>query len=502
MGIAILALLVLGFLVIAYLAAQTWQVLHVVLLVFLFLATLGFSILAAATLKTQARFRTTYTKAKSELDNELARTEELTHGDLLAGDEASPALRILENKVSRELVDRGRVWRNLSLKDRAEDTISLDTTGWDDPGCESVGMAEEGEPIEPVAAEGAAAETAQARPTGLIVGTIVFAFRETPIRMLPEGLQQVLLGESPIREKDEKNVCRVPTDYLGQYRVEEVATDSSSITLKPVIQLGDRQIQMIQEGNFSWVLYEKMPADSHHAFTAFSEDQLKILLPAEALGLDAENYAKFISQYTRDQKRAEEADPPERKWFKLKFLKEYSVAVDLQNPVPEPQQPFDPTGRSQSALLRQEGESKMSPGDEGVFDSQTKDKLVAEGIAEVVEPIFVRQLRDYEHEFLTHAAQVKALERDIERANEELTALNESIDKLKEQIAFRTDESNKLAQDKEGFEYERQVISDYRQALEAKWQAIRTELSRLYRINKQLVPSAETFQTVPSSVAR
>ena len=69
--------LVVVFLVLAYLGAKTWPVMHVVLLTSLFLACMGFVFLAALSLKTQSEWRSTYTRLSSDLERTLAEVDRL-----------------------------------------------------------------------------------------------------------------------------------------------------------------------------------------------------------------------------------------------------------------------------------------------------------------------------------------------------------------------------------------------------------------------------------------
>ncbi len=112
MGLAILGVVLLLYILLAYFAAKTWQVWHVVLLVFLFLFSFVFFFLASATLKIQQRWRAQYVSATRDIVIEQANNVRLTRGSM-GGEE--PGEMQLRGEVKQMLVDRGRVWRNLRL---------------------------------------------------------------------------------------------------------------------------------------------------------------------------------------------------------------------------------------------------------------------------------------------------------------------------------------------------------------------------------------------------
>lgn len=502
--VIVLVVLIIGYLVLAYFAAKTWHVWHVVLLSGIFFAGLLFAFLAASNLKTQHKFRTQYTKALQDVEREQQRTDQLVDGDPGGGEDAEPPLMTLEGDVKRALVDRGRVWRNIVLGGLAEEEgqkiVTLNTTQWGDT-ASKVSSSDEEDFAEPEPDEndgaGAAAGTT---PLGLDAGAIVFAFRDTPVRALSPEQQAALFGsESALLQNDANGMIRVPTAYLGEFLVTAVADDNSSISLAPTMEPDESRTELIADPNSYWVLYEIMPQDSHDVFQGMKPEEIQSLFPFADLGLDNQVAADTIREYVRDQKTAESADDPNRKWIRVKFNKPYSVAVDVQDPTPEPDSPFDGTGRAQSALLRQGEETKFEKDDEAILDFATAQQLEREQVVTLGEEIYTRQLRHYETAFRSGFFAVESLTRDIAVAQQELDSLNKTIESLKEQIAFRSDEQQKLIEDKNGFDYELQVVSNYRQELSAKWQSLKDELSKLYRANRQLAQRANQFQTLPSS---
>ena len=199
MGLAILGVVLLLYILLAYFAAKTWQVWHVVLLVFLFLFSFVFVLPRfRRRSKVQQRWRTQYVSAMRDIETELQNNQQLTRGSL-GGEE--PGEMQLRGEVKQVLVDRGRIWRNLRLADLGDGQVLLDASAWDEAGCRPAGNAEEDQDTgvadeEPSGDAAAATATATPPSLGLDADAVVYAFKEIPIRALPEPLQKLLLSAS------------------------------------------------------------------------------------------------------------------------------------------------------------------------------------------------------------------------------------------------------------------------------------------------------------------
>ncbi len=208
MGLAILGVLVLLYILLAYFAAKTWPAWHVVILVFLFLGVGGFLILASATLKVQSRWRGSYETLVADLEREQATHEQLKNGSILDGE---PGETVLRGDVRRTLVDRGRVWRNLRLADLGEGKVLLDASQWGDAGCLVAGLAADEDvdepPAEDAAAEGAA-PAANASTLGLEADSVVYAFKETPIRPCLSPLEKRFWAKAISRNETRRDGAR------------------------------------------------------------------------------------------------------------------------------------------------------------------------------------------------------------------------------------------------------------------------------------------------------
>ncbi len=329
-------------------------------------------------------------------------------------------------------------------------------------------------------------------PLGMGTGAIVYAFKEQPSRGLAGPLQRLLYEGSPLPEQDTKGLCQVPGFYMGEYRVTiDPAADPKSITLTPTLNLSPAQIEQLQQQDTAtWVLYEVMPTDSHEALQGLTSEQMRLLLETPA-GLTPEKYEQLIDEYVRDQTRASEMDPPERKWMRVKFLKPHAVEVDVQTPTRLPGVAYDPSGRSIEGTLQQNATTEFQEGDEATLDFETAQELIGKGIAEQIEPVYVRRLRDYAESFCAFARNFEVIDRQLATAQEDLKKLTDAATGLREQIGFQTDQKKLLTEDRDGFNRERTVITEYRGVLEAQWTALRRDLSRIFRANKQVVQQQE-----------
>ncbi|MBX3425961.1 MAG: hypothetical protein KF688_09810 [Pirellulales bacterium] len=68
-----------------------------------------------------------------------------------------------------------------------------------------------------------------------------------------------------------------PAQYLGEYRVVESSGDG--VVLSPVLPLEPRSLQRLAASKRPWRLYATMPADRHELFAGLSEEQLRQMMP-------------------------------------------------------------------------------------------------------------------------------------------------------------------------------------------------------------------------------
>ncbi len=596
MGLAILGVIALVYIVLAYMSARQWPVGQVVIVCFLFIGSLAFLVLVAATLKTQGKWRSQYEQAVKDIETQEQLKLKLRQGT--AGGE--PGEIQLRGEVNRVLLERGRVWRNMKIASVGNGQILLDPSGWSDAGCGPAGSddsaaAEEAAPEEAPAeeaaaeapaedgaaagdaaaeegaagdaaaeapAEGAAAPAAPPAPAGpanghgIELNAVVYAFKQAPLGSLPAPMRRVAMmapkaadlsagdasesggeadtetaaddnaseaasadaesagadsaevataeeggaeaasGEAVASEEPAEGAagadgCPVPVYFMGEYRV--VASpdgNPNALTLEPTIPLSESQIKQLEDPQASWVLYEVMPSDDHDVFYGLSAEQMRALLSPEG-AVDEAAYNALLQEYVRDMKAATEQDAPERKWMRVKFTKEESVDVDVEvaGDAGQPLQDslFDPSGRTLNPELRQGEKTTFREGDEAILDFAAAQELISQGKAEAAGAVYSRRLRDYARLSHAQSAALNQLQLQISMAEQDLNKLDETITAQQQELAFLTERQAKFTADRDGLANELKVLEQYRESVETHLDKLKTELSRLYRTNRQLV---------------
>jgi hypothetical protein len=282
-----IGILVLASFVIAFFSARTWHWGHVIVVLGIFLSTLGFLFLSAEVLRINGVLRKEYQRVEAELADAKARgaaviegtTDAKIIGQLAAQDpplampenaESIPSMAQLDHELLMELRVRGRVWRN--VKPAAPF----------DPKTDQIKVAFPAAP-------------------GLTKDTVVYLFEEP---VIPAPAAASAEGEAPPPPP------RLPAgrrgQYLGEFRVQEVTGNQA--TLVSARPMDDFERKRLADSRLAWSIYETMPVDRHEIFAADPatdpakwEAELKQLLPAET-----------VNEYLRDGKEVAANDPVER----------------------------------------------------------------------------------------------------------------------------------------------------------------------------------------------
>jgi len=293
-------------------------------------------------------------------------------------------------------------------------------------------------------------------------------------------------GEGNFADQDKRNRCRMPIVFLGKFRV--TAQTDQTVNVIPETSLDPFQLQQIGRNDTSWVLYEKMPTDSHDLFAGVEKAKLTGLIPLKRLNdfgvrLSQPAYQAMLDEYSGDGKEVSQAvNDPLRLSVKLRFTKPYVEVVDLEveGELPETNQPFNVEGRAQIRSLMQGAPAKFAEGDEASFDAETARRLVQLGVAEQLGvPTFSRQLRDFEYAMNEHQIRFAELTDDLELAGGEVDALKASLTRLQDQLDKLRTDTELLDQDFKGFDAERARLFDYLQRLRARRDYLETEIDRL-----------------------
>lgn len=460
---AIGVVLILFFIFLLVMCWKTWRFTHVFFMFLVFGGAITFMAFASLVLKTQNAWRSQYESLTAEVEKAEADKQLLLHGELTEVKRAEDSIYSLVAKLDDLTLDRGRVWRGCRpLQAVDNDTVRVSTVPANHP---------QGTPPP---------------QNGLQAKDIVYAFAES---QTPEG-------------------WRVPSFYLGEFTVD--ASTGTEVTVSRLIPLDPDQIQKIQQGGASWALYEMLPLDSHDDLAEWDEDEKLMLgMEKEQLGTyvpnlynwPADRYDAHLDKFYRYNREAAEDDPPQNVWAQVKFVKEYTIQVDadVQQSLLDSNDSsyFDPSGRAIEGNVRrgdEDGTVSFKVGDIGVFDLDTADTLIADGICEKVKSVYRRDLHDYQHFFRESLYRHEELDDTIARVKRDTADLVALEAKAKEQINYRGDEKVKLEEDLVKFRVEQQDVTNYANALEAEWSNTRSRLSQLYAANYKLMQELTEIQ--------
>lgn len=456
----------LGLVVILYIvgivfSTKTWKWFHITMLAFVFIATFFFLAYAGMVLKTRKTWGEIYVKLQKDLKPYVEANQKLIVGDPSTASDPLATLPRVKGALQRVLIGRGRVWRGCTVGDVNEmaRTVTLGT------------------PVPPPPPAAPGAEPAEPPPNGIAEKSVLYGFLEEKI-------------------SDTLNF-NAPRVYLGEF--EATAVTANTVTLRPTIPLDQFQVAAMRTG--TWALYEICPTDSSEAidelFKAFktevNEEQLKNLIRKTPDTL-AESYDRTIQQYARDGKPALPDDPPARVWVKVKFKAKYEVPVDssaMQSGMES--EYFDLNGLAIAPTLRKGGTVEFKNGDFAIVNQQKADELIASGVCEKVESVYRRELHDYKHHFHEILVRTDYLTNRIAEVKRQVDILLEAQKRTQTQIDYRTQEKAKLQQDLAKFEFERNAVTEYRDALVARRDAVRARILELYKAN---LASAEELATM------
>jgi len=259
-----LLILVLASFVIAYFAARTWHWGHVLVMLGIFLSTLGFFVLTAETLRINAVLR----KQVNNLDKQINQVEAKNLA-LEAGTDDASLVGQLRNEEVRIPEDAERILSLADLDHQLALLTRIRGRVWRD--VKPAGF----DPQAGTFQIGVEAPT----PAGFSPASVVFLFEQGD-PALPD----------PTRGKQ----------YLGEFRVRQATGQQA--TLEPVLPLDQFEQQRLAKSGGPWVMYESMPMDRHEIFAGKSEEQIRQLIPEQSVG-----------EYLR---HGQEAGPDDNEWHR------------------------------------------------------------------------------------------------------------------------------------------------------------------------------------------
>jgi hypothetical protein len=202
-----------------------------VLLWLIGLASIGFLILGARTLKTHQFWMSSAKKLETSLGNEVLRTG--LHSEVRELNAEIGEQRLQLHKL---LVDWPQVWSNCAVQVRP-DRNSVVVVATIEPPADAAGKV--------------------LAPHGIPAAGTLYAFEDTPA------------GE--------------PGRYLGEFNVTKV--EEKQITLQPAFSPGQLDVKKINEASRApWTFFNVLPQDNHDTFALLTEDQKKAILPADSVG--------------------------------------------------------------------------------------------------------------------------------------------------------------------------------------------------------------------------
>lgn len=220
----ILGVMILASFVVAFMSAKHWPVYQVVLVVFVFLGTVGFFYLSARTLKTHQAWQSAVKRLETEIASTQAEIGLLRNGGPV-DDKGQPnpqGIRQLLPELHALAGDRGGILTEVELVGVKDGVVQLKL--------KSAGH-------------------------GLAPKMVLFAFDQAA---LADGGR-----------------------YRGEFKVVSVAESGVNVEVAPNLPLSPAQMQALSGAKGPWVMYTMMPIDDADLFAAMDEPTRAALLPAE-----------------------------------------------------------------------------------------------------------------------------------------------------------------------------------------------------------------------------
>jgi hypothetical protein len=286
----VVLLLVLASFVFMFLGARTWNWGYVILVEAMFLATVGFFILAAETVRINGVLRGQMRTAQKQLDDVTAQNEALRDGtsntSVLNGlrntdpptlmPEEAESIASLDNLDHELLIatrQRGRVWRNVAPAGFNPQSQELKVN------------------------------IASPAPANLPKDTVVYIFEDEVRPVAPPAPTEEGAAPAPAPPPAPTRPGNRPLQYLGSFNVTQSAGQAATLQpSRPLDPQQDFELARLVQSRGPWVIYENMPTDRYEIFAGMNDDQLKQRLPKQS-----------VNEYLRHGKEATADDDPARK---------------------------------------------------------------------------------------------------------------------------------------------------------------------------------------------
>jgi len=487
--------LILFFCFVTYMNTKTWRATHVTFLFLVFGAALAFSVYASLNLKTRKAWQKINVELEKRQDKAVISVKESMYGT----SKDNPGLAAWREAVRRELIDRGRVWRDCAVtgiqkqppeagSENATVVVNVRTAPENDPGT-------------------------KADYSKMAQNTVVYAFSDT-------------------------NPAPPHTAYMYMGEFTASAVTDTGITLTSTSPMTPFDQAVIRDKQ-TWILYERMPADDYQVFShpadTFHVDATGKPLavqPSDLLKVENFNeggtllkdpqahqkiFQEVLWEYQRDGMTEEQVDADraakmqeplsedvkrERLFADVKFLKDVpDIEVDAGQATPPDAgnaDLFDSTGKALDPRLQRGSKISFKQGQtaimilngardsEGVLLEKGAKELQDEGVLNIERTIYRRPLNDYAYAFRHIYHRKNQLLESLALVNKEIAVVTAETAAAEKNTMQRQMEKTKLLEDQTKLAQERQKIGKYAQDLEASYRGVRAELSRLYRENAAL----------------
>jgi predicted nuclease with TOPRIM domain len=476
----VLGLLVLLALVFGGLSFKNWRAWDVIGGFLVFASAVTFLVFLSVSLKARRHWLQKLDGYQKEHARLLDEQEKLLHGDLAAVTQTAESLRSISAKLSRFMVDRGRIWRDCVPAAPAGD------------GTITVAGAEAGKPHQ------------------IPPNFILHAFREQPLQ---DGMI-------------------IPATYIGEFLV--VASDDVSVQLRPTLlspsllassrsNPNDFQINFgaVLIANATWSLYEMLPPDGHRVFVDMDVHPDLSIEGAPAFGQvkqeEVQAVFQFVMQHAfptqqpppqnavlqalqqivRDGLREEPTDPQDRIQVKVRFVKDHTEKVDTdvaQDILSDTF--FDSQGQAQVDFLRRgdDGTVTLKPGAVVILRQDVANQLIRDGVCEAVERVYIRQLHDFSTAMHTLFDRWVDAQKETRGHLYNIAQMQTVNQQTSQMIQSRQDERTKLETDLQKVGFERDQMQALGTALETHLNNFRDEIRGLLAMNLALEEELETLQ--------
>ncbi len=242
------------FVFLTVMCTKTWRWFHVTMIFFVFIASNFLVTIAAVSLRTHSSWQRDHDKKSKTLQQLKSDYQAMSQGDRSKqivkdpidqrADDIPQNMFDVRSKLTRVMMDRGRVWRGASVQ--------------------SVGNNADWQKVEIKLATVENPNQIQG------AGTVLYAFKEA---LAPNEVAVVDEVDEMVMEDDPEAVpvappapVKVPVAYMGEFRV--VNAGAGDVTLGWTYAPSRVQrMHMNFADKTTWVLYEKMPVDGHQLFS-------------------------------------------------------------------------------------------------------------------------------------------------------------------------------------------------------------------------------------------